>query len=257
MKKTLLFTLLLGTMAQAQLSSFRENFEGFTVDQVNVGGAYGNLPQFGWSASQGWPKAQVSQTQMGNKYLKAYSFMNEQAQEASEPIYFFSPELLSTEGELYFSANTSGGSLEVGIISDVNDLSTFEKVYEHPTIPRMRYHVTLPQKTGKYIAFKFIPAGEHRVFGLDLVNFTPKVLSTLEEKTAQNKASILYDRNTQNLVMTTDKVRNIKVYSSMGQLILSKDKPTMNLDVSALSTGMYYATIEKNNGENEAIKFVK
>lgn len=252
MKKTLFFALLLGTIVQAQLTNFREGFEGFTVDKVGVGGAYGDLPQFGWSASEGWPRAQVSQTLMGNKYLKAYSSM-----QTGVPVYFFSPELVSTEGTLYFSANSSGGSMEVGVISNPNDLNTFEKIYETPSIPSVRYRVDIPAKTGKYIAFKYIPAGDHTVFGIDLVNFTPTVLSTLEAKTSQNKTAILYDRNSQNLVIKTDKARNLKVYTSMGQLVFSKEKPSSNTSISHLKQGVYYATIEGENQYVEAIKILR
>lgn len=253
MKKKLFACFFFSVIAQAQVASLNEDFTNFPVDQFsNMGGAYGTLPYQNWSASKPYPNAFVTQhSTSGNKYLKAYTLFD-----AQSPIYFFTPELISVEGNLTFYAGGSGGgSIQVGVIEDKDNLQGFQPLRTVELQDALvKYTLDIPSKTAKYIAFKCLPNGAHQVFGLDNVIFTPKELSTREINKQSVKLALTKDGF---LKVMGGQWSLVKLYNAGGSLVLNTKVLDNRINVSALSRGVYFITLENEAGHLFQTKFVK
>lgn len=257
--KRFLFTssLLLGIFANAQVSSIRENFEGAKLDKCDPNTCpYTNFPYNGWTSSRGFPYAFITMNSKQNKYLKAYSFFS------SEPTYFFTPELVSTEGNLSFQFNGSEGKLEVGTIIDKTDFSTFSPIKEYEiqrnvnVIIKEDNPLEIPKNEARYIAFKFTPAGMHKTFGMDTIIFTPKTLSTNEfQKKTELKFAI--DLLNNRLVFNHNDIKSVKILTANGSLVSNEKITNNSIDISKLLAGIYFIIAENELGNTFTSKFIK
>lgn len=254
MSKYLLFCSVLGTWLNAQVGSIDENFNNFPVDQFSsMGGGYGELPYGGWSSDKKHPNAFITEhSTTKNRYLKAYTLFD-----AQSPIYFFTPELLSVEGKLSFYAGTSGGSLEVGVVADINDLTGFQSVKSFELGGSLsKFEVDIPSSsTAKFIAFKYQTNGVHKVFGLDNVVFEPKNLSVQDALSADVKMAL--NPENQRVYFQGDKLRKVEVFDGKGGLVKMEKVRDNSVDVSSLAKGVYFIVMETEEGTVLKSKFIK
>lgn len=258
MKKSLLIcSLVLGSLFNAQLTSLNETFQDFPFDGQDDYGGYGSLPYAGWTSNEWYPYVFItkhSATQgenAGNKYLKTYSLDN-----PTKVVFVVTPELVSTGGQLKFRSGSSGGSLQVGTMSNPTDWSTFTSVSEYTLGDSLApYTINLPESTDKYIAFRFQANGQHRVCGLDNVMFTPTIMATNEVDT-KTKDTFAVDEVSQRLIFTNNPV-SIKVYNTLGSLVLDEKVEKNYVDISKLGSGVYLISIEDKDNEITNSKFIK
>lgn len=261
--KRLLFTssLLLGIFANAQISSIKENFEGAVLDKCDPNTCpYADFPYNGWTSSKGFPYAFITMNSKQTKYVKAYSFFS------SDPIYFFTPELVSTEGNLRFIFNGSEGKLEVGTIVDKNDFSTFSLLAEYNITRDTNVivggkdgkipPVEIKKNEAKYIAFKFVPAGEHKTFGLSVVHFDPKTLSTND---FQQKSELKFaiDLLNNKLIFNHNDIKSVKILTANGSLAANEKITNNSIDISKFVSGVYFIIAENELGNTYTSKFTK
>ena len=244
MKRILFFALLIGALAQAQLTSINENFESF---------ALASLPQNGWLCDKPDPHGGIYRNrQSGNKYLVAYSNVS------AEPVYLIMPELVSVYGKLVFyagSRTTFGGSLEMGLVDDPSNIAGFEKISEHVLDRRYmsKIEVNVPQSTKKFIVFKFIPGGLHQVMGVDNVTFTPTQLSVNESEKSVALSEVIFDSNTRKLIALNHQLKSIQIINAAGQKVAEIKSPKKEEDVH-LGTGVYIVMYENAQGEKRTTK---
>ncbi len=252
MKKNLFLAILFSSIyANAQVESIDENFYSFPVDLVGQGGAYGHLPYGGWSSDKAYPNAFITaHSSNGNKYLKAYSFM-----EPDSPITFFSPELVSIAGTLTFQSSSTGGKLQLGVVSSPDQATSFSLVQELNLSPTAaNFTVEIPDVTdAKHIAFRYVPSASHRVFGIDNVVFTP-VGASIE--TVQEEKVHLYTTNG-TLIIEGNTFVKAQVYSINGALVQSVDlREQQMVPMQKQTPGVYVALLEKEDGKIVSSKFI-
>lgn len=256
--KTLFSVSLIGifSLSNAQLTTIKEHFSDFVIDKTAQSGRkYGELPQNNWSGSSSYPLVYVSQNAAGsdNKYIALYNAGQD------NPLYLFSPELISTEGKISFVCKTGGEAdaiIQIGTITNPKDQTTYSAISDNITLTGSdaTYEVEIPKNTDKYIAFKVLPpANKHNFTSIDDVVFTPKNLSTHNTVTIENRFAVSGNE----LVFSNENIHHIQILSANGNLITTTKVLKNKVDISQLSTGAYFLIIEDKNGTITQSKFIK
>lgn len=245
--------LLLGVFTNAQVTSFKENFEEADLNQQGMGTCgYTNFPYKDWTSDKVYPYSIITYNcnTKNNKYAKAYSAMS------LEPIHFISPELVSTEGKLNLWFNGVGGKLEIGTILNREKLSEIQIVKEYTITGRTSANIDIPNKEGKFIVFKFTPNSHHQVFGIDNIEFSPISLSTNELK-PKTETKFATDLSNNKLIFQNKDIKSVKILTTNGSLISNEKITDNSIDISKLLSGVYLIIAENELGNTFASKFIK
>lgn len=244
MRKSILSLLLVvSAMVTAQVESIREDFTNFANGPFTI-------PQNGWKSDKEYPYVSIYKTASGNNYLAAYSSME------TNPVNVIAPELISVKGTLVFAvAGNKGGTLEVGLVDSPTNMASFEKLYERevPVSKAVKYEMEIPDNTKKFITFKFVPLEIHSTMGLDNISFTPVPLSTNETIRETEKSDVVFNSNTQKLVLLNDNVKNISIVNMLGQKVSEIKSPNKEENLN-LNTGIYIVLYENQKGEKKSVK---
>ena len=258
MKKLLFIPLIaLATFSYAQectpVTEINEDFSTFANDA---------LPQKCWSSK-------VTETSRGyvipNSHLQAYSLFS-----PNVPIYFVTPEIseFTDTQKLSFDAYVTGGSfpgstgsIQVGTLTDKNDITTFVPITEAYELVaeenKVRYeNVALGSSTtAKFIAFKFTPRINHMAMTLDNVTFGEGSLGTDDIRKVQKLA--VYPNPAVDVlnIKSNAKVLSYEIYDLTGRKVGAGNNSD-KVNVSNLSKGNYIINIVTKDG-NTTTKFIK
>lgn len=240
----------------AQVDSLDEDFQSFPITGSSpYGGGVGPFAHNDWKADKPYPYAYISQESGdgGNKYVTAYSLFS-----ANVPIHFFTPELNSTVGKLLFEGVISGmGTLEIGVVTDTNDLSTYVPVQTVPITSTPEIFEVNIATEGKYIVFKYTPGGQHLTFLFDNVVFTPQQVMATNEVETKSELLLAVDNPNQRIVFTDNTVSKVKVYNTIGNLVLDTKVDNNFVSIFNLNSGVYIVVAETKSGEVKQTKFIK
>ncbi|WP_333661204.1 T9SS-dependent choice-of-anchor J family protein [Chishuiella changwenlii] len=257
MKKLLFIPLIaLTTFSYAQdctgVTEINEDFNSFTG---------GDLPQNCWSSDQPRPRAHVDLTR---KSIQAYTFFN-----PNVPIYIITPEIQEFTGsqKLSFDAFVTGegmstqGTMQVGTLTDKNDITTFVPITEVYSLvaegKQVKYENILIEAstTAKFIAFKFNSASPHTAMTLDNVTFGEGSLGTDDLKVVQKPT--LYPNPAVDVlnIKSNAKVLSYEIYDLTGRKV-GAGSNSDKVNVSNLSKGNYIINIVTKDG-NTTTKFIK
>lgn len=223
------------------VATFSEDFSGFTTFPENCW--TGNLPSY--------PTTSITAT----KTLQLYS--------GNQPtdVIVVSPEVSTIDGQhkLVFDillVTNPTTTVQIGTMSDNTDFSTFSAIgaaftpvvgsYSTPAIAANAGH--------KYLAVKFIHGGGHgKVLELDNIEWTT---SASGPKFDTSKVTV-YPNPTSGIfnVESTLDIKQIAVYNSLGQRVLSTEKKDINLQNAA--NGLYFVTVRTNDGAEATYKLIK
>lgn len=239
--------------------------EGFS-DFVMTTSSSEAFPQNCWNAygavaSGPWLYT-AETTDASNQYAVFYTHMTG----ANVPGYFVTPELSTIDGshelsfdtyKLGFGGNIPPGNItvQVGTLTNLADLTTFEAVGAviNATDTSVTHdNIVIPASaTQKYIAFKFISDASTSAAALDNVKWTEVVAGVKD----LNKTSFsIYPNPTVDKNVTIshnlDTKGSVNVYSITGAKVYTGElnaSDTQNLNLSALTAGMYIVKIESGN----------
>ncbi len=176
-------------------------------------------------------------------------------------IYLISPELSTIDGNhlleyvLTTATPNNNENLEIGTMSDNTDYTTFSAITT-PTPNGGTYTTTaIPANAGhKYIAFKFTYTGVHQ--GVTIDNVEWKSATASAPKFDTSKVTVYPNPTTGIFNVETElDVKQIDVYNSLGQKVLSTSNRQINLQTAA--NGLYFVTVTTNDGAQASYKLIK
>ncbi|MHA3789661.1 T9SS type A sorting domain-containing protein [Flavobacterium hauense] len=248
------------TVCAAQ-ETLNEDFTDFVMTTTsadafpqNCWNAYGAAPAGPWLYT-------AQTTDASNQYAVYYTHMGG----ANVPGYFVTPELSTIDGnhtlsfdayKLGFNGSVPPGNVtvQVGTLTDPADLTTFEAVGTAITLTgtvETHGNIAIPASaTQKYVAFKFLSDSATSAAALDNVKWSETVTG-IEDL---NKTSFsIYPNPTadRNVTISHNLEANgtVNIYTLTGAKVFSGElnQGSQNLNLSALSAGMYIVKIESGN----------
>lgn len=264
MNKKILFGALLfsAVIANAQVATINENFNNFTPGDTSAA-----FPQNGWSTVLAanplpYPPAPVMVvTNTADKAIQSYSGNN-----STQPSYLITPQITMPTGNktLNFTAlraASTNGTIEVGLVSNPTDMSTFASFGSVSLTNATAQNVSLavPASSSTYIAFKFIPSAGHNLLQIDNVVYDLTSILSVSDNFKKNN-DIKFAMNSENTALHfvgKEEIKNISVYSAAGRKAISEPPNNNILNISALQTGVYYILIETKDGKTIKSKFIK
>lgn len=227
------------------VATINEDFEAFTA-----------FPENCWISNQVAPMADLGiNSTSGNQFISLYSFMT-----ANNPIYLVTPELSTIDGNhlLEFdiiSTNATTAAIEIGTMTDNTNFSTFVPVGSTFN-PSVGTHSSayIPANTGhKYIAIKFTPSANHQNVSIDNVKWT----TTSGISKFDTSKVMVYPNPTTDIFNVESEldIKQIEVYNSVGQKVLTTTQKTINLQ--SATNGLYFITVTTNNGAQASYKLIK
>lgn len=264
MKSKLFFTGCIFSViaVNAQLATINENFNTFTSGDTAAA-----FPQNGWTTVLAtnptpFPPAPVMViTNAADKAIQSYSGNN-----STLPSYLITPQIVSPTGNktLQFTAikaASSNGTIEVGLVSNPTDMSTFVSFgsVSLTTSTAQNVNIMVPASSSSYIAFKFIPTSAHNLLQIDNVvyDLTANLSVNVQIKKAEDIKFIVNTNQTSLQFFTKQEIKNVSVFSATGQNVASGKINNNLFDISTLQTGIYYILIEAENGKMIKSKFIK
>lgn len=266
------FKLLIGTVlftamsAHAQMATINENFNNFTAGNTT-------FPQNQWSSvlptATGNPGPMMivfaDTGNTSNKYIQSYSGAN-----ISTPQYLVSPQIVAPTGNksITFKARKNTASapvmIQVGLASSPTDMTTFVALGSPTMLTTDTYQnftFTVPNSSSTYLVFRTVSAvaAPHTATDIDdIVYDLTSNLSALES--LKNNEAIRFAVNAENTALqfdTKNELKNIEIYSAIGQKSTSGTLKNKTFDISVLPAGVYYMMIETKEGKLIKSKFVK
>ena len=227
------------------VTTIDEDFETFTT-----------FPENCWISNKTAPMADLdANTTSGSQFISLYSYMT-----ANDPIYLVTPELSTIDGNhlLEFdivSTNAASSDIEVGTMTDNTDFSTFVPVGTsfNPTVGT-HSSAYIPANAGhKYVAIKFTSNGVHQAVSIDNVKWT----TTASAPKFDTSKVVVYPNPTTGIfnVETELDVKQIDVYNSLGQKVLTTCNRQINLQTAA--NGLYFVTVSTHDGAQASYKLIK
>jgi len=260
MKKNLLFIIMgFFSLNNAQLATVTENFDSFS--QIFA------FPQNGWTTAT----ANVYAIRIGvmsnnvNRFVTSNGTNTLDSQVVNIPQYLISPQIIKPDGskyvsfDVYLTAQSTGGtSVEAGLLTNPSDLSTFTSLgapYSVQSTTSVTLTYNVPNSNQQYIAFKFITGTLNTQTVFDNVNYGAN-LSVNENGKGVTK--LQFAVNSYHLIFTGKKnVKEIKIYNAAGRNVYSGKAENNMVDISQLSTGIYFFETQNNDGSTLKSKFVK
>ncbi|WLD23624.1 GEVED domain-containing protein [Flavobacterium dauae] len=227
------------------VATIDEDFETFTA-----------FPENCWTSNKSTPMADLDADKTSaNQFISLYSFMS-----ANDPIYLVTPELSTIDGNhlLEFdivSTNAASSNIEVGTMTDNTDFSTFVPVGTAFNLTVGTHSSAyIPANAGhKYVAIKFTSNGQHQAVSIDNVKWT----TTAATPTFDTSKVTVYPNPTTGIfnVESDLDIKQMEVYNSLGQKILTTTNRQINLQTAA--NGLYFVTVTTNNGAQASYKLIK
>ena len=237
----------LATPSCPAVTTIDEDFETFTT-----------FPENCWSSNKTAPQIDLATDQNnGNHYINLYSHNN-----ATDEIYLISPELSTIDGNhllefdiINVEANATTTTIEIGTMTDNTDSSTFTPVGS-PFTSTVGTHSSalIPANAGhKYVAIKYTPNGVHQAIFVDNIKWT----TTASAPKFDTSKVVVYPNPTMGVfnIETELDVKQIEVYNSLGQKVLTTSNRQINLQTAA--NGLYFVTVITNNGAQASYKLIK
>lgn len=257
--KLFLSALLLSAVAtSAQVSTIDENFSTFTTGANSI-------PQKGWNKVVTGGFASIENVG-GNNYLQLDNFNNE-----NNVVYGISPQVVSSTGSASFafevtgtSGNPPGVTIELGLVSSPTDMSSFQNLATttDPTSTGSGVHKQLivPATTKQYFAFKLTATKPFASVIITNVKYNANggTLGVNDySRTTKDIQFVVNSKNTALEFVTKADPKKIQIYSAGGQKVAEGKLKDKSFDITQLQTGVYYITIEDNNGSVTKSKFTK
>jgi len=259
--KLLLAASLFAVVAQAQLSTINENFDGFTAGNAT-------FPQNGWSAIlptapfPPQPMMLVVAADGTNKVIQAYP-----GSSSNQPLYLITPQIVAPAGDKAISFDTglvasSPGTttIQIGVATNPADMTTFTAVGDpiqitSTTIQNVK--VNVPASAGTYLVIRHTPTAAHTALQIDNVKYdTNLAVNESAFNTNNVKFAVSADNNFLKFVSTTT-LSSAKIYSAAGQIATEGKISNNTLNISTLKSGVYFIAIEDNAGKTVKSKFIK
>lgn len=261
--KLFLAASLFAVVANAQLTTINETFDGFTSGNTT-------FPQNGWSvrlpAFTSPPPAMMIVTTPTapdtNKYIQAYPGSN-----VAKDMYLITPEIVAPAGDKTLSFDTSmetgglglTGTVQVGVASNPADLTTFVAVgspIQLTSTSIQNIKVVIPASAGTYLFIRTTSATMHTPIRIDNVKYDATL--AVNDSAFNNNVKFAVSADNNSLRFTSnDQLTNAKVYSATGQLATDGKITNNALDITRLKTGVYFIVIENANGQSVKSKFIK
>ena len=258
--KLFLAASLFAVVANAQVSTINENFNAFTAGNTT-------FPQNGWSAIIAAnplpfpPAPMMLVTNAADKAVQAYSGNN-----TSAPSYLIAPQIVAPAGDkvLTFDASKAvgsggNGSLEVGLASSPNNMTTFVSLRTVTLSSETVQTISVPvsASTNSYIVFKFTPTVAHTALQIDNVKYDTN-LAVSENGFSANDAKFAVTADNHFLKFASNNtLESAKIYSAAGQLAAEGKINNDSFDITRLKTGVYFIIIENKKGQTVKSKFIK
>lgn len=259
--KLLLAASLFAVIANAQLQSFNENFDGFTTGNTT-------FPQNGWSAilpTSPFPPSPmmlVVPVDGTNKVVQAYP-----GSSSNQPLYLITPQIVAPAGDkaISFDAGLVASSpgtttIQIGVATNPADMTTFTAVgnpIQITSTSTQNVKVNIPASVGTYLVIRHTPTAAHTALQIDNVKYDTNLAVNESAFNANNiKLAVSADNNTLKFVSSTT-LSSAKVYSTAGQIAAEGKISNNTLNISSLKTGVYFITIEDNAGQTFNTKFIK
>lgn len=259
--KLLLAASLFAVVAQAQLSSINETFDGFNPGNTT-------FPQNGWSVKLPTgpfpPQPMMIVTQGENKSLQAYP-----GSTTAQPMYLITPQIVAPTGDKTLSFDTgmvSGGlgttgSVQVGVATDPNNMEgTFVAVGSPIPLTStdiQNVKINIPASAATYLVIRTTSAAMHTPIHIDNVKY--EVTLAVSEN-AFNSSNVKFAVSQDNSSLRFDSIvalTNAKVYSAGGQIAAEGKIINNSFDIARLKTGVYFIIIENKDGQTVKSKFIK
>lgn len=258
--KLFLSAVLLSAVAtSAQVSTINENFSTFTTGPNSI-------PQKGWNkVTVGGSLVSIEQ-QSGANYLYLDTFNNDNTQS-----YGISPQVVPSTGSGTLSfrvigtqGNPPGVTVDLGLVASPTDMTSFQVIgtVANPSSTTAGNHlmVMVPATTKQYFAVRFSsPSKFASVSVTDVVyNANASTLGVADySRTTKDIQFVVNSKNTALEFVTKADPKKIQIYSAGGQKVAEGKLKDKSFDITQLQTGVYYITIEDNNGSVTKSKFTK
>lgn len=259
--KLFLAATLFAVVAQAQLSTFSQDFNNFTAGNTT-------FPQNGWSAVlptgpfPPQPMMIVVAADATNKVVQAYP-----GSSSNLPLYLISPQIVAPAGDKAISFDTglvasSPGTttVQVGVASSPTDMTTFVAVgapiqITSTTIQNVK--VDVPTSAGTYLVIRHTPTAAHTALQIDNVKYDTN-LAVNESAFNTNNVKLAVSQDNSTLIFSSPiALSNAKIYSAAGQLAKEGKISDNTFSINGLKTGVYFIIIENKDGQTVKSKFIK
>lgn len=257
--KLFLAASLFAVVANAQLTTINETFDGFLPGN-------NTFPQNGWSIKLPTgpfpPQPMMIVFGDDNKYIQAYP-----GSTVAQPMYLITPQIVAPAGDKALSFDTSmevgglgtTGSVQVGIATDPNDMATFVAIGDKidlSTTTLQNVKVNIPASAGTYLVIRTTSNTMHTPIRIDNVKYDADL--AVNDSAFKNNLKFAVSADNNSLRFTSnDQLTNAKVYSTTGQLATEGKIKNNALDITRLKTGVYFIVIENANGQSVKSKFIK
>ncbi len=204
----------------------------------------------------------TSQSQEGAVSVRMYSGNDETA-----GVYLITPMLSDFDNSkqmVFHVYDDNNGALEVGTMTDPTDASTFtsyqvfmdadlaDDAWDEKTVAFDSY-----SGTDNYIAFKFNAASTFDNLYIDNVTYEDNPTLSVNNVDVNNAVAIFPNPVMNELHIRGMLIEAVQIYSVNGTRILSQNSNSQKIDVSNLSSGMYFINLKDVNGTTVIRKFVK
>lgn len=258
MKKILSFISMVSLLSttSAQLASINENFDSFAITTPS-------FPQNGWTMQvPSNPDYMVTISEDGaNKYVQGYAFFS-----ANTAFYLISPQIVAPNGTKTLSFDASKvtqsaftGTIEAGLVNSPTDMASFTSLGSAVTLQTttpLTITYTVPASTKQYIAFKFVGLVNHASTKLDNIAYGTANLSVNDHSKEVNQLKFTADTNELTFIGKSF-VKEIQIYSATGRVVNSGKVDNNVVNISELSTGIYFFQTLNNDGSVLKSKFIK
>jgi len=237
------------------VETLNEDFSNFTIATT------GAFPQNCWSASTGMPLVYTGETEdETNQYAVFYSLFA-----ANAPGYLVTPEVSTIDGAHELSFDTyklaANGvipegniTVQIGTLTSASDFTTFTAVGEPIAVTDTSVNhanIVIPASTTQgFIAFKITADAIHNGAAIDNVVWEAVTAGTGTIK-ANNFSVYPNPTSNKNVTLTYNNLDNghVSVYSLTGAKVYETtvSGTSKNINLSALSAGMYVIKLESGN----------
>lgn len=260
-KIVLAASLFASLITKAQISNIHEDFSNFSFGSGPNSWSY-KVP----SPTTGFPLVSPGIYSNNGPVLKFNAGNN-----GTESSYLFTPQIvartenkiLSFEASISGTNNGAGGTLEIGMVNDPLDLSTFNKIGSSVVINNNDHQMTnfnfnIPPSGNAYIVFKFTPNSRYSVIQIDNIFYNHSSLGVSEQnKDSSDTKFYVNSKNTTLEFITKKAPLNYSIYSAVGQRVADGQLKSQSIDISYLKAGTYFIKLKFKNNIVTKSKFIK
>lgn len=247
------------TLCLAESGTYSFGFEG-NINNDEITPCWSSL--IDPASTSPYVRYSTLQAQEGLISVRMYSGNDE-----TSGIFLISPMLSdfdNTKQIVFQVYDDNNGSLEVGTMSDPANASTYttyqtfldadmtDDVWDEKTVTFDGY-----SGTDNYIVFKYNAATTFNSLYIDNFVYEDNPSLSTSDFDFNNKVKIFPNPVKNILSVKGQNIKAIKILTVNGRIVLSQISDLNTVDVSGLSSGMYFINIETNNGSRVVKKFIK